>query len=588
MNDYTNLKLPANILQSSQTFKQQKLLKDIPKTCLRQDFEEWNIQQSQRKESRSRNNHNPKNSMKSFYNTNVLKASPTTACAQKCSIQNPFLPQDKLDHPAWKKALQRNIQLIDEYILKRNTRHVYKTYEQHSHHTSNNNNNHNQYTKNQQSHSNKKITYDDDDEQLDVVFYGDSIIEEWHGRWMGTDMSSKQQIHSVFHKYFDPDSDLFHNQTLNTLEKYSSSLSNHKTNNNDDDDGDDPNIEKLHGLALGIAGDKTNNLLWRIQHGGELPQELQPKVFWLLIGTNDLTDNCSEDIVILGILAIVQELRRQRPDSIIVINGLLPRTDWKDGRLIGKEQHNTSDDYEKQDNVNSVIENYKDNTDGDDDSEEEKNQQNASGSSSSSSEEEQNVNNMTGKEEEEEEEDDDDDKVKASGDDNNRENVGDDNIDDHVIDNGADDNQNNTANLATQSSTTSSSLPIQNNQPGTIASSSEEEEEPTERIRRRRTDQTHNAVNNKENDIFNYWPSIQAINHQLKLYARKHDKVEFYDPSHLFLARMGNDYFKRNEVFLLKELQDDYLHPTALGHRIWAEVSKEKIMRILSFVFINY
>ncbi len=52
----------------------------------------------------------------------------------------------------------------------------------------------------------KKSPIDDEDEQLDVVFYRDSFIEESHGRWMGNDMSSKQQIHFVFHKYFDPDS----------------------------------------------------------------------------------------------------------------------------------------------------------------------------------------------------------------------------------------------------------------------------------------------------------------------------------------------------------------------------------------------
>lgn len=37
------------------------------------------------------------------------------------------------------------------------------------------------------------------------------------------------------------------------------------------------------GLALGIAGDKSPNLLWRLQHG-EMPKNLKSKVFWLLIG----------------------------------------------------------------------------------------------------------------------------------------------------------------------------------------------------------------------------------------------------------------------------------------------------------------
>jgi lysophospholipase L1-like esterase len=50
-------------------------------------------------------------------------------------------------------------------------------------------------------------------------------------------------------------------------------------------------------------------------------------VFWLLIGTNDIGKTwCSPELVVIGILRIVEEIRRRKPASTVVINGLLPRT----------------------------------------------------------------------------------------------------------------------------------------------------------------------------------------------------------------------------------------------------------------------
>ncbi len=76
-------------------------------------------------------------------------------------------------------------------------------------------------------------------------------------------------------------------------------------------------------VALGIAGDTSPNLLWRIQH--EEFAALRPKVWWINIGHNDLfSTNCSEEITIMGILRIVEELLMRNDDANIVINSLLP------------------------------------------------------------------------------------------------------------------------------------------------------------------------------------------------------------------------------------------------------------------------
>jgi lysophospholipase L1-like esterase len=65
-------------------------------------------------------------------------------------------------------------------------------------------------------------------------------------------------------------------------------------------------------------------LLYRFQNG-ELPETLGAKVFWILIGTNDLTQHCKPEVVAAGNIRIVQELQKKRPDATIVINSILPR-----------------------------------------------------------------------------------------------------------------------------------------------------------------------------------------------------------------------------------------------------------------------
>ena len=73
--------------------------------------------------------------------------------------------------------------------------------------------------------------------------------------------------------------------------------------------------------------------MWRIQHG-ELPDDLQAKVFWILVGANDLAlAMCSEDAVLLGILRVAEEIAHKHPTSKVVIQGLLPRSNHRDGSL---------------------------------------------------------------------------------------------------------------------------------------------------------------------------------------------------------------------------------------------------------------
>jgi lysophospholipase L1-like esterase len=66
-------------------------------------------------------------------------------------------------------------------------------------------------------------------------------------------------------------------------------------------------------------------VLWRLDHD-ELPPELDAKVYWIVVGGNDLSrGQCSEEVVVLGLLRLAEELKQRRPDSIVVINSILPR-----------------------------------------------------------------------------------------------------------------------------------------------------------------------------------------------------------------------------------------------------------------------
>lgn len=69
---------------------------------------------------------------------------------------------------------------------------------------------------------------------------------------------------------------------------------------------------------------QCQNVLYRLQNG-EVPRTLKPKVWWLLVGVNDVrSDACSADSIVAGNIRIVEEIRRQKPNAAIVINSVLP------------------------------------------------------------------------------------------------------------------------------------------------------------------------------------------------------------------------------------------------------------------------
>lgn len=77
-------------------------------------------------------------------------------------------------------------------------------------------------------------------------------------------------------------------------------------------------------LNLGYAGDRTENVLWRIQNG-EL-DGLSPKLVVLLIGTNNIGHRQDPpEYTALGIQAILSNITSKLPDSKILLLAIFPR-----------------------------------------------------------------------------------------------------------------------------------------------------------------------------------------------------------------------------------------------------------------------
>ena len=79
---------------------------------------------------------------------------------------------------------------------------------------------------------------------------------------------------------------------------------------------------KLGAFDFGIPGDSTQHLLWRLANGQM--NGIHPKLILLLIGTNNLGLNTDEEII-EGIEAIVNQYRKLCPNAVILLQGIFPR-----------------------------------------------------------------------------------------------------------------------------------------------------------------------------------------------------------------------------------------------------------------------
>jgi cephalosporin-C deacetylase-like acetyl esterase/lysophospholipase L1-like esterase len=92
------------------------------------------------------------------------------------------------------------------------------------------------------------------------------------------------------------------------------------------------NFTGWNAADFGWGGDKTQNMLWRLQNG-EL-DGVEPKIVVLMAGTNNvgkatpLGDSAERAAdVVRGVTAVVREIRQRAPLATLVITGITPRND---------------------------------------------------------------------------------------------------------------------------------------------------------------------------------------------------------------------------------------------------------------------
>lgn len=131
---------------------------------------------------------------------------------------------------------------------------------------------------------------------LDIVFLGDDTIEQLSGtRNLGGEMVEGME------EYFD-----------RTFKK--------------------KNGGKFNGLALGSSGDTGPNLLWHWENGIK-QSDLRPKLWFIMVGGNDLFVNkCTDRFVMANVLNLAKRIFEDRPESTIVIHGIIPRKDNPDAK----------------------------------------------------------------------------------------------------------------------------------------------------------------------------------------------------------------------------------------------------------------
>lgn len=102
--------------------------------------------------------------------------------------------------------------------------------------------------------------------------------------------------------------------------------------------------EPLKAANFGVGGDRTEHVLWRLQHGNY--EGLKPKLTVLMIGTNNTghqgrpmaeiggaTYACTAEQTAEGVTAIVKHLREKQPQMKILLLAIFPRGATSDDKL---------------------------------------------------------------------------------------------------------------------------------------------------------------------------------------------------------------------------------------------------------------
>ena len=84
------------------------------------------------------------------------------------------------------------------------------------------------------------------------------------------------------------------------------------------------NYGRLSAVDYGISGDRTENMLWRLDKGQVAG--LHPRLVAMMIGTNN-TDGCTDAQIAEGVSAVVREYAKRCPTAVILLQAILPRAE---------------------------------------------------------------------------------------------------------------------------------------------------------------------------------------------------------------------------------------------------------------------
>lgn len=85
------------------------------------------------------------------------------------------------------------------------------------------------------------------------------------------------------------------------------------------------NYSKYNAYNIGISGDRTQHVLWRIENGELDGITPSPKVAELMIGTNNLKPNPSNEGIAAGVTKIVNEIHEKLPQTKVLLLAIFPR-----------------------------------------------------------------------------------------------------------------------------------------------------------------------------------------------------------------------------------------------------------------------
>jgi len=81
--------------------------------------------------------------------------------------------------------------------------------------------------------------------------------------------------------------------------------------------------EPLPAVNYGVGAERTEHVIWHIQNGEV--DGIHPKAVVVMIGTNNIQGQITDDDVVHGITAVIDNLKTKLPSTKILQLGILPR-----------------------------------------------------------------------------------------------------------------------------------------------------------------------------------------------------------------------------------------------------------------------